>query len=172
MVLAIIGKNATREYTGSNITYPDSTQTDETDFGYTVIETSATGLFDASLVTCEKQFSATGKELGSYAMGINPSMFGYGDSNINCLFVLLNDGFLTIKAADITKCSISSTDYTYDGNIKTANLTVRTSGESSVVLKQGIDFTVAGITTATDSGTYYVNISGINNYEGTIYDTS
>ncbi|MDO5136587.1 MAG: hypothetical protein Q4D55_11080 [Eubacteriales bacterium] len=69
------------------------------------------------------------------------------------------------KKADIKTTNVTVASKTYNRKNQTTTVTVKAA--DGTVLKEGVDYTVSGTTTAKKAGKYTVTITGIGKYEGT-----
>lgn len=78
------------------------------------------------------------------------------------------NGSFTIRETtkiELFSSDVTVSDLTYNGKPQSPSIKVTHNG---VLLKEGVDYTLSGSTSATNAGTYYFTVTGINNYTGTI----
>lgn len=157
----IFGLVEKHEYSGNMQTIPAEGQE-----AFSATEENFSGVFDKSNIE-SPVYSASGKNLGQYNMGIDINKFSYKDDNVIAKFNLINDGQLNIVAKSITEPSFIAyaDDLTYNGSVQTTNVGLY---DSDRLLVQGVDYNVEGVMSAKDFGTYSLRFVGIGSYKDTI----
>ena len=96
---------------------------------------------------------------GFYSIGSATELYGFAE--------LVNSGNASANAkltADIATTTVTVSEHAYNESEQSPTIIVK-NGDTTLV--QDTDYTVTGITSATDGGTYTVTLTGIGNYSGT-----
>lgn len=98
-------------------------------------------------------------------MGITATDFSYNDSNVIVDEIVYDDGWVKITKNTFDAATISTRDFVYDGKLKTTEVVVSINGQ---VLTENVDYRIVSgcVLSATNAGTYEVEIEGLGRYVG------
>ena len=130
-----------------------------------------------------KQYSLTlkqgNKKISTSTVGSNASSYTFSNltpgetytielsalSNVGTTTVISEPASVTKSLLYVSSCVLSTTQYAYDGNVKTPAVTVKDSNGTTLI--DGIDYTVSYSSGRKMIGKYSVTVTFIGNYTGT-----
>ena len=130
--------------------------------GYQMAKVPTTSNYSLDYVSCTNNASVTRVNVGTSNMNLVPSQFTNNDNNYDVTFNVIEDGFVTVEAAEITIGITGHSDaVNYDGEEHTVSgYDINIPNDFEDLYTEG-DITFSGndVITETGVGTYYMGLT-------------